>query len=156
VGSGEAAIEAGLRAAAAQYPGRSGTVIGFDEALAHLVQGGADALIVPSRFEPCGLTQLCALRYGALPIVARVGGLADTVIDANEMALVAHAGNGLQFAPVTREGLSLSLERAVALWNDRPTWRSLQQHAMAADVGWRRPAKQYAALYRGLAASPAY
>ena len=152
VGTGEAPIEAGLRTAAAAHPGRIGVLIGFDEGAAHLVQGGADALLVPSRFEPCGLTQLCALRYGTVPVVARVGGLADTVIDANEMALVASAGNGLQFAPVTREALALTLERAVALWRDRPTWARLQQHGMAADVGWRRPARQYAALYRALAA----
>jgi starch synthase len=154
VGSGESAIEAGFRAAAAANPGRIGTMIGFDEGLAHLVQGGADALLVPSRFEPCGLTQLCALRYGALPVVARVGGLADTVIDANEMALVAKAGNGLQFAPVTQSALALTLERAAGLWRDRPTWRLLQRHAMTADVGWGRAAKQYATLYRDLAASP--
>jgi starch synthase len=153
VGSGEADLEAGLRDAAAAGPGRVGILIGFDEVAAHLVQGGADALLVPSRFEPCGLTQLCALRYGAVPVVARVGGLADTVIDANEMALVAAAGNGLQFAPVTREALALTLERAVALWRDRPTWRRLQQHAMAAEVGWQRPARQYAALYRSLVAA---
>lgn len=155
VGSGEAALEAGFKAAGQAHAGRIAAFIGFDESLAHLVQGGADALLVPSRFEPCGLTQLCALRYGAIPVVARVGGLADTVIDANEMALVAHAGNGLQFAPVTSEALALSLERAVSLWHDRPTWLRLQQHAMAAEVGWRRPARQYAALFRELAASPA-
>lgn len=153
VGSGESDLEAGILAAAGAHAGRVGVRIGFDESLAHLVQGGADALLVPSRFEPCGLTQLCALRYGAVPIVARVGGLADTVIDANEMALVASAGNGLQFAPVTREALSLTLERAVLLWRDRGTWGRLQQHAMGADVGWRRPARQYAALYRELAAA---
>jgi starch synthase len=155
VGSGEAALEAGLAAAAATHPGRVGVLIGFDEGAAHLVQGGADALLVPSRFEPCGLTQLCALRYGAIPVVARVGGLADTVIDANEMALVASAGNGLQFAPVTREALALTLERAAGLYRDRATWRQLQKHAMAAEVGWRRPAGQYAALYRELAATAA-
>jgi starch synthase len=155
VGSGEAALEAGLAAAVARHPGRVGILIGFDEGAAHLVQGGADALLVPSRFEPCGLTQLCALRYGAIPVVARVGGLADTVIDANEMALVASAGNGLQFSPVTREALALTLERAVVLYRDRATWRRLQQHAMAAEVGWRRPAGQYAALYRQLAAGAA-
>jgi starch synthase len=155
IGSGEAALEAGFLAAAAAHPGSVGVVAGFDEATAHLVQGGADALLVPSRFEPCGLTQLCALRYGAVPVVARVGGLADTVIDANEMALVASAGNGLQFSPVTREALALTLERAVALWRDSATWRKLQQHAMAADVGWKRPARQYAALFRELASRPA-
>ena len=155
VGSGDAALETGILAAAAAHPGRVGAMIGFDEALAHLVQGGADALLVPSRFEPCGLTQLCALRYGTIPVVARVGGLADTVIDANEMALVASAGNGLQFAPVTREALALTLERALALWRDRATWRRLQQHAMSAEVGWGRPARQYAALYRDLAAGAA-
>ena len=99
------ALEAGFTAAAAAHPGRIGCVIGYDEALAHQIQAGADALLVPSRFEPCGLTQLCALRYGALPVVARVGGLADTVIDANEAALGAGTGSGVQFAPVSREML---------------------------------------------------
>ncbi len=155
VGSGEAELEAGFAAAAQATPGKVGTMIGFDEPLAHLVQGGADALLVPSRFEPCGLAQLCALRYGAIPIVARVGGLADTVIDANEMALVSRAGNGLQFSPVSREALALALERAVRLWQDRGTWRKLQRHGMAAEVGWRRAAKQYAALFRDLASRPA-
>lgn len=155
VGSGDALLEAGFASASATHSGRVGAMIGFDESLAHLVQGGVDAFLVPSRFEPCGLTQLCALRYGAIPVVARVGGLADTVIDANEMALAAHAGNGLQFAPVTREALALALDRAVSLWRDQPTWRRLQQHAMSADVGWRRPARQYSTLYRELAASPA-
>ena len=155
VGSGDAALEAGFSAAAKSNPGRVGVTIGFEESLAHLMQGGADALLVPSRFEPCGLTQMCALRYGAIPVVARVGGLADTVIDANEMALVAHAGNGLQFSPVTRTAFALTLERAVGLWRDRTTWRRLQRHAMAADVGWARPARQYAALFRELAAAPA-
>ncbi|MGE0358788.1 MAG: glycogen synthase GlgA [Burkholderiales bacterium] len=155
VGSGEAELEAGFAAAAAAHPGRVGVLTGFDEPLAHLVQGGADALLVPSRFEPCGLAQLCALRYGAIPVASRVGGLADTVIDANEMALVASAGNGLQFSPVTVEGLALALERAVRLYEDRTTWRRLQRHAMAADVGWRRAAKAYAALYRELLAARA-
>ncbi len=155
VGAGERPLEEALLAGAARYPGRVGTIVGYEEALAHLLQGSVDALLVPSRFEPCGLTQLCALRYGAIPIVARVGGLADTVIDANEMALAAGAGTGLQFAPVTRGNLELAIGRARSLARDPAQWRRLQLRAMATDVSWNRSAKQYAALYRGLAPRPA-
>jgi starch synthase len=155
VGSGERPLEEGFAAAAHAAQGRVAATIGYDEALAHLVQAGVDALLVPSRFEPCGLTQLCALRYGAIPVVARVGGLADTVVDASEMALASGAGTGVQFAPVTRDALTTAIERTLALWRDRAVWRRLQSRAMAVDVGWSRPAKHYAALYRGLAAAPA-
>ncbi len=152
VGSGDKAFEDGFAAAARRAPGRVTAIIAHDEALAHLMQGAVDALLVPSRFEPCGLTQLCALRYGAIPIVGRVGGLADTIIDANEMALTAGAATGLQFAPVTRAMLEFAIGRAATLWRDRAAWRKLQSRAMATDVGWARPAKHYAALYRELAA----
>jgi len=155
LGSGEKQLETAFAAAAAQHPGHFGAVIGYEETLAHLLQGGVDALLVPSRFEPCGLTQLCALRYGAIPIVSRVGGLADTVVDASEMALAAGAGTGVQFAPVTRDNLELAVGRARALAGDTPMWRRLQARAMATDVGWTRPAKQYAAIFRGLAAQRA-
>jgi starch synthase len=150
LGSGEAPLEAGLRAAAANNPGRVGVRFGYDEALAHLMQGGCDALLVPSRFEPCGLTQLCALHYGALPIVAHVGGLCDTVIDANEMALAAGIGAGFHFAPVTVEMLEAAIMRALSVWRQPPLWRQLQRNAMQTEVGWRRPAARYAALYREL------
>jgi starch synthase len=150
LGSGEPALEAGFGAAAAAHPGRIGCAIGYDEALAHQIQAGADALLVPSRFEPCGLTQLCALRYGALPVVARVGGLADTVIDANEAALDAGTGSGVQFAPVTREMLEVAMQRVGALWRQKAAWRRLQVNAMRADVSWRRPAARYAGLFREL------
>ena len=100
LGSGDAPLEAGLRAAAAANPDGVGVQIGYDEGLAHLIQGGCDALLVASRFEPCGLTQLCAMRYGTLPIVAHVGGLCDTVIDANEMAMADGIGTGFHFSPV--------------------------------------------------------
>ncbi|MGH7051474.1 MAG: glycogen synthase GlgA, partial [Acetobacteraceae bacterium] len=99
LGGGDAPLEDAIAAAARAHPGRIGAVFGFDEPLAHLIQAGADAILVPSRFEPCGLTQLCALRYGAVPVVARTGGLADTVIDGNEMALAAGVATGIQFAP---------------------------------------------------------
>ena len=150
LGAGDGSLEAGLRAAAVANPNSVGVHFGFDEALAHLVQGGCDALLVPSRFEPCGLTQLCALRYGALPIVAHVGGLCDTVIDANEMALAAGVGTGFHFAPVTAEMLVAAIMRALSVWRQPALWRRLQHNAMQTEVGWRHPAARYAALYREL------
>ena len=152
VGSGDRLLEEKFIVAAHRYPGRIAAHIGYDEALAHLIQAGVDALLVPSRFEPCGLTQLCALRYGAIPVVARVGGLADTIIDANDAALAAGVGTGLQFAPVTRPALEMAIERTLALWRDPAAWRRLQLRAMACDVGWTRPARRYATLYRDLVA----
>ena len=155
LGSGDRGMEAGFTAAAHAHPGQVGVMIGYDEPVAHLIQAGANALLVPSRFEPCGLTQLCALRYGALPIVARVGGLADTVIDANEAALAAGTGTGFQFHPVTAEALLGVIDRARALWADQTAWRKLQRNAMKAEASWERPARHYADLYRDLIAERA-
>ncbi len=154
IGTGDAALEAGFRAAAAAHPGRVSILTGYDEPRAHLMQAGADVLLVPSRFEPCGLTQLCALRYGAVPLVARVGGLADTVIDANPAALAAGVATGIQFAPVEADALAAAIARAFALYRDPPVWRRIQTNAMAADVSWARPAAAYAALYHALVAAP--
>ncbi len=150
LGSGDADIESGFKDAVSAYPGRIGAYIGYDESAAHLIQAGADVVLVPSRFEPCGLTQLCALRYGAIPVVARVGGLADTVIDANEMALAAGVATGVQFAPLTRDALAAAVGRAATLFSDRPTWQRMQLNAMHADVSWNRSGRQYARLYREL------
>ncbi len=147
LGAGEPELEHQFRAAAAAHPGRIACFIGYDEARAHQLQAGIDAILIPSRFEPCGLTQLCALRYGALPIVARTGGLADTVIDANAAALAANTGTGLQFSS---GHLPQALHRAAALWSTPATWSRLQRNAMQTDVSWRRPAAQYAALYKSL------
>ena len=153
LGSGDSPLETAFVAAARSHPTRVAAVIGHDESLAHLIQAGADAMLVPSRFEPCGLTQLCALRYGAIPVVARVGGLADTVIDANEMALAAKAGTGVVFSPVTAPALAAAIERTATIWADRAQWRRLQARAMTTDVSWTRPARRYAALYRELLAA---
>ena len=153
LGAGDGSLEAGLRAATAGNPGSVGAVIGYDEGLAHLIQGGCDALLVPSRFEPCGLTQLCAMRYGALPLVAHVGGLCDTVIDANEMAMAAGVGTGFHFAPVETEMLAAAIMRVLSVWRQPDMWRRLQRNAMQTEVGWRRPAARYAALYRELVPS---
>ncbi len=150
IGTGERHLEQGLRAAAAKHPGRIRVRIDYDEGLAHMIQAGADALLVPSRFEPCGLTQLYALRYGAVPIVGRTGGLADTVIDANPAALAEGAATGLQFSPVTAEALGFAIERAFELFADAANWRQMQLHGMAQMFNWDRSALVYSELYRRL------
>jgi starch synthase len=153
LGSGDRELEEAFASAQSAHPGRIGVAFGNDEELAHLIFAGADAVLVPSRFEPCGLTQLCALRYGAIPIVARVGGLADTVIDANEMALRSAVTTGIQFAPVNAEGLESALRRAAELYQDHLAWARMQLNAMKTDVSWRKPACRYAKLYRDLVAA---
>lgn len=150
VGSGDPGIEAAWHVAAAQHRGTVAVALGYDERLAHLMQGACDALLVPSRFEPCGLTQLCAMRYGALPVVAHVGGLCDTVIDANEMAMAAGIGTGFHFSPVTTEMLGAAILRTHSVWRQPDLWRRLQRNAMQTDVSWHGPAARYAALYREL------
>ena len=150
LGSGDAGLVERCLGAAGANPGRVGTRIAFDEGLARMAYGGADAMLVPSRFEPCGLAQLCALRYGALPIVTRVGGLADTVVDANEAALGAGWGNGFVCPPDSPELLGAAMLRAAGLYRQAAVWRGLQVNAMAQDVSWAASAARYAAIYRGL------
>ncbi len=150
LGSGETALEVAFAAAARENPKSVACVFGFNETLAHLMQAGADVVLVPSRFEPCGLTQLIAQRYGAIPVVARVGGLADTVINANEVAISANVATGIQFSPVDVDALNTALHRTIQLWRQPERWRRMQRNAMALDVSWAGPARQYASLYRRL------
>ncbi|HTJ56557.1 MAG TPA: glycogen synthase GlgA [Devosiaceae bacterium] len=150
LGSGDSVLEASLQLAADRHPGRVGMVRGYDESLSHMVQGGADAILIPSRFEPCGLTQLYGLRYGCVPIVARVGGLADTVIDANEAAVDAGVATGVQFSPVSIDALGEAIHRTVTLYADEKAWRKMQRRGMKSDVSWDHSAKRYADLYASL------
>jgi starch synthase len=150
LGSGERAQETGILAIAARHPGRVATIIGFDEPLSHLMQGGSDVILIPSRFEPCGLTQLYALRYGCIPVVTRTGGLADTVIDANEAALSAGVATGFQFGPLSAPALRQTLARVFDLWHHPKEWAAMQRQAMKSDVSWHRSASRYFALYRSL------
>ena len=150
LGTGEADIEQAILAAAARHPGRIGVVMGYDEGISHLLQAGCDTILVPSRFEPCGLTQLYGLRSGCIPIVARTGGLSDTVIDANDAALHAGVATGFQFSPVDQPTLEHALARAALCFEDQPLWRGMQKRGMAADVSWGRSASVYAQLYRNL------
>ncbi|MFO1142247.1 MAG: glycogen synthase GlgA [Amaricoccus sp.] len=150
LGSGESGLETTFHSLAAQFSGRVGVVIGYDEALSHVMQGGGDAILIPSRFEPCGLTQLYGLRYGCVPIVARTGGLADTVIDANIAALNAGVATGFQFTPVDAAPLAGAIRRATGLMRDAKAWAAIQRQGMKADVSWDRSAALYADLYASL------
>ncbi|GGL62144.1 glycogen synthase GlgA [Wenxinia marina] len=124
--------------------------IGYDEALSHRMIAGGDAILVPSRFEPCGLTQLYGLRYGTVPVVALTGGLADTVINASPAALAAGCATGLQFHPVTVDALRNALSRLCELFADARAFTRMQKNAMKSPVGWDGSAAAYAALYRDL------
>lgn len=148
LGTGEPVLEAGFRAAAARHPGRIGVAIGYDERLSHLLQGGADAILIPSRFEPCGLTQLYGLAYGCVPVAARTGGLADTIIDANEAALNNGVATGILFDEVDGESLCDAVRRAVTLFGQKEIWRQIQRQGMRTDFSWKRIGARYAELYQ--------
>jgi starch synthase len=150
LGSGEAWIEDDYYAAAARHPGRVSIRIGYDEDLSHRMQAGGDAILLPSRFEPCGLTQLYGLAYGCIPVVARTGGLADTVIDANPAALAAGVATGIQHGSVSYESLTAALTRAIDLYARPEEWVRMQRNAMACDFSWDASGKAYAELYRSL------
>jgi starch synthase len=142
LGSGDAPLERAFADAAAAHPGQVGVHIGYDETLAHRLIAGADLILVPSRFEPCGLTQLYGMRYGTLPLVRRVGGLADTVDDAS----------GFIFEAADASSLIEAARRAVLTLREPARWRAMQQTAMARDHSWSAAAARYLALYRSLMA----
>jgi starch synthase len=150
LGNGDAKLESGLTALAKAHPRSIGVRIGYDEALSHRVIAGADVILVPSRFEPCGLTQLYGLRYGTLPLVRSVGGLADTVIDASESAIAAGTATGFAFAPATSDALLATIRRADQLFRAPATWLSMMKRAMAQDFSWNKSAGAYRAIYDDL------
>ena len=150
LGAGDPMLAIELERAAARHPGRVGLRFGYDEGLAHRMQAGGDAILVPSRFEPCGLTQLYGLAYGCVPVVARTGGLADTVIDANPAALGFDAATGVQFAGVDYANFARAISRTVALYHQPEVWRRIQRAGMRADFSWGASGAAYARLYRDL------
>jgi starch synthase len=154
LGSGDPALEAAVKALSARFPGRVAARIGYDEALSHRLFQGADAVLVPSRFEPCGLTQMYGLRYGTLPVVAATGGLADTVIGATPATLAAGVATGVVFHPTDALEFGLALRQLGALHADAKAWGRAQKAAMAHPVGWEVSAAAYAALYAGLKKAP--
>ncbi len=141
LGTGEARYEEMWRRLSSAAPNRIGARIGFDEGLAHLIEAGADIFLMPSQFEPCGLNQMYSLRYGTVPVVRAVGGLADTVEDGK---------NGFAFVEYTPEGLLSALQRALDAYKNRRKWRALQRAGMKADHSWDHSAREYVKIYERL------
>ncbi|MDB6062795.1 MAG: gt5A [Verrucomicrobiaceae bacterium] len=166
LGNGEHAFEAALREAAALAPLSIAATIGYNEALAHRIEAASDIFLMPSKFEPCGLNQLYSLRYGAVPLVHNVGGLADTVIDTTASSLEDGSATGFVFDSLARDepgdiALQTTLGRALDLYTDKPCWQSLQSNGMQQDNSWKQSALKYERLYRAAIAdvagkSPAY
>lgn len=148
LGSGDPRFEAAFQEASERWRGRLGVHIGYDEELAHLVEAGADAFLMPSRFEPCGLNQLFSLRYGTIPVVRRTGGLADTVVDADTRSQRAGTATGFLFDDAQPEALAAAVRRAVERYRQPAAWRNLIGNAMRQDFSWRRSAQAYLACYR--------
>ena len=146
-GEGDAAIEAALRAAASEWPGRLAVRIGYQERLAHRLNAAADVALIPSRFEPCGLSAMYAMRYGALPVTRPVGGLADSVMDVDASDPEAAPATGFLFTEPTPAALADGVRRAGALFRTPPAWRAVQRNAMRRDFGWGVSARRYRALY---------
>ena len=144
LGQGERALEATLAATAARHPGAMAVAVGFDEDLAHLIEAGADAFLMPSRFEPCGLNQMYSQRYGTPPVARATGGLVDTIVDGE---------TGFLFADADSAALVRAVQRAVAAYRDETKWRSLQRRAMRQDFSWSASARRYTALYSRLASA---
>ena len=146
LGNGEHALENAWLEIARAHRGQCAVTVGFNEALAHRIEAGADIFVMPSRFEPCGLNQMYSLRYGTPPVVRATGGLADTVIDAADE----QRGNGFVFGPATADDLWRALQRATTAWQDRKRWTGLQKRGMARNSSWAEAARQYVALYQTL------
>lgn len=143
LGSGLEIIENQLNELCIQYKGTYNSFIGYDEELAHVVYGGADFLLMPSRVEPCGLNQMYALRYGTIPVVRSIGGLKDTVIDISE-----ENGYGICFDSVTVSDITHAIERAVELYQDQSKFKELRKYIMGLDHSWNKSAQEYINLYK--------
>ena len=148
LGTGEPRYEARLRAAAERSPGRLSVSLTFDDALAHQIEAGADAFLMPSRFEPCGLNQMYSMRYGTVPIVRRVGGLADTVTNLTPKTRAAKTATGFVFAEHAPAALTAAVRRAVTVFGDRALWTGLMKTGMRKDFSWKRSAREYVEVYR--------
>lgn len=156
LGCGDPQFEARFRALAEAHPGRIATTIGYSEEAAHLLHAGADILLHGSRFEPFGLTPVYAMRYGTIPVVSRVGGLRDTVIDAGQSDVPAAGATGFTFVGDSVQAMQHALTRALQAYAQPQQWQSLQRHGMEADWSWTRSAQAYCALYQRLTPGTAH
>ncbi len=154
-GTGDAVLEAAFAEAALHHPGRVAAKLTYDEAAAHRMVAGADMILLPSRFEPCGLTQLYGLLYGTVPVVRRVGGLADTVVDTNAASMADGTATGFVFDAQSAHALAGAAQRAIALYRQAGPWRSLLRRGMAQDFSWEPAAMAYMSLYRTVLAATA-
>ena len=153
LGEGDPAIEAELTALARDWPHHLSVHVGFDLPASHRIYAGSDAFLVPSRFEPCGLTQLYAMRYGSVPIVHATGGLADTVHDPGDREIARGEGTGFAFHRATADDLAVAVARAARIFREEPeAWRGLVARGMARDHSWARPASATVSLYQGVLA----
>jgi starch synthase len=150
LGTGDRWLEDAFQAVSVQHPQQVAVRIGYVEELAHRLQAGGDMLLMPSRFEPCGLSQMYAQRYATLPIVHSTGGLADTVVNASYDTLLTGAATGFQFDQPTASAFQWCIERAIALYRHPDQWRRIQARAIQQDFGWHRSAASYLDLYRAL------
>jgi starch synthase len=150
LGTGAAELEHGFAEAARRHPGQVATRIAYDEDLSHRMVAGCDVILIPSRFEPCGLVQMYAQRYGSLPLVTRVGGLVDTVTDTGQETLADGTATGFIADEAGTAALARATERVLALWQRPDLWQGVQRAAMARDFRWGGPARRYADLYRSL------
>jgi starch synthase len=145
LGSGDEKIQQAIQKAAKKNPGRVGLFIGFNEPLAHRIMGGADVLLIPSRYEPCGLTQMYALKYGTVPVVRSTGGLDDTIVQFDPKK---GEGNGFKFGPYKPVSFLAAIRKAVDLFQNAQAWKRLLANGMKADFSWDRSAQNYLELYR--------
>jgi starch synthase len=153
VGTGDHSMEEGFRVAAASSPTQVSATIGYSEELAHRLLAGGDMLLMPSRFEPCGLTQFYAFRYGTVPLVHATGGLADTVVNATYDGLMTGTATGFSFEHANAGAFQWCVERAIGLYRQPETWRKIQKACVGQDFSWKRSADRYAALYKSLVPS---
>lgn len=151
LGSGERELESALGGLAQRFPGRLAFRQGHDESLAHWIEAGSDAFLMPSRYEPCGLNQMYSLRYGTVPLVRATGGLADSVQDFDEAG---ETGTGIVFRDADTHAVAWALGRMVELFRTPARWNRLQANGMAVELGWAHPAGQYLGLYRRLTRQP--